>query len=189
MRYILALATAVILISGCAGTKPSIPIEHTIPITAGKTSVTIIAPQDMYLPASGLSTLVNYDYFLDCYEDRCRVGKMHSLQYITISPSVGPHTIYLKQASDGMIDTLNVFDVNTTAMLTLDVVADKRQFISHEWKFSFTSLAGPLSSAPSTLIEIDHKTGHEKIQKVLDTTSIFGNKMNGYGQKGTTYQP
>lgn len=187
IQYALTLATIAILINGCAGIKPSTPIEHTIPIAAGKTSVTIIAPQDMYLPASGLSSLVNYDYFLDCHEDRCRMGKMHSLQYITIMPSIGAHTLYVKQASDGIIETGNVFDVNTTAMLIFNAVADKRQFISHEWKFSFASLAGPFSSAPSKLIEVDDETGHEKIQKVLDTTSIFGGKMNGYGEKGITY--
>jgi hypothetical protein len=185
--YALTLATAAILISGCAGTKPLTPIEQTIPMRAGETSVTIIAPQDMYLPAAGVHSLVNYDYFVDCPEDHCRVGKMHALQYITISPSIGSHTLYVKQADDGIIDTLNVFDINTTAMLTFDVAAQTRQYISHEWKFSFASLAGPLSSAPSKLIEIDDKPGHEKVQKVLDTTSIFGTKMNGYGERGITY--
>lgn len=187
-RTIITAVTASVLIGGCAGTKPTIPIEQTIPITAGKTSVTIIAPQDMYLPASGLSALVNYDYFIDCPEDHCRVGKMHAMQYITIAPSLGSHTIYVKQADDGIINTLNVFDINTTAMLSFEVTAQMRQFISHEWKFSFASLAGPLSSSPSKLIEIDEKSGHEKIQKVLDTTSIFGDKMYGFGEKGIVYE-
>lgn len=188
MRYTLALAMAVILISGCAGTKPSIPIEQTIPITAGKTSVTIIAPQEQYLPAQVFYTTADYEYFLDCIEETCKIGRMHMLQYITISPTAGKHTLFAKLAPDGIMGTIAVTGTDALS-IPFESMPDKRVFISHAFEISLSSLLVPIAAPSASLSAIDDKTGHEKIQKVLDTTSIFGNKMNGYGEKGTTYQP
>jgi len=182
------IMASALFISGCA-TKPLTPIEQSVQIRTGVSALTIIAPQDQYLPASALSALVSYDYFLDCMDDRCRAGKMHSLQYITIYSPAGAHILYVKQANDGIIETGNVFDVNTTASVSFMAQPSSRQFISHEWKFSIASFAGPFSSSPSTLTMIDESAGQLKLQKVLDTTSIFGNKMMGYGDKGIVYQP
>jgi len=181
-----AFAAAAIF-AGCAATKPLTPLDQTIPQRSGYAAVTIIAPQEQHLPAAVFNTFTNYDYYLDCLEDRCRVGTMHMLQYITIYPSAGTHTLHAKQSSDGITNTLNIIDANVTQSVSFNAVADTRAFIYHGWEFSLTSLVAPIVAVPSKLSIVDEPTGQTKLQKVLDTTSIFGDKMMGYGEKGTVY--
>lgn len=191
MRYLLmsaAIATA-LLIGGCSATKPMTPIDQTVPMRSGVSALTIISPQEQNLPGSAFNALTNYDYYLDCLSDRCRVGTMHMLQYITIYPNAGNHTLYVKRSASGLTNTLNAVDTNMTQNAPFVAIADSRQFIYHGWEFSWTSLAAPIITTPSKLSIIDEVSGQTKLQKVLDTTSIFGNKMMGYGERGTTYQP
>lgn len=190
MCYLLMSATiaTALLISGCSAIKPMIPLDQTIPLRAGKTSVTIISPQEQYLPAQAFSTFTDYEYFLDCLDERCKVGRMHMLQYITISPTFGKHTLFVKLAPGGVVNTLAIYGTDPLSV-TFESTPNKRTFISHAFEASLGSLLIPIAAPSASLSVIDDKTGHEKIQKVLDTTSIFGNKMMGYGERGTTYQP
>lgn len=175
---------AALLLLGCSAAKPLTPLNQTVPIRAGVSALTIISPQEQHLPASAFNALTEYDYYLDCLDAHCRVGTMHMLQYITIYPNAGNHTLHVKQSASGLI---NVVDTNATQSIPFSATADSRQFIYHGWEFSWSSLAAPIITTPSKLSTIDETSGQTKLQKVLDTTSIFGNKMNGYGERGTTY--
>lgn len=188
MRYLhpLTVMCAAVLLAGCSTTKPNIPIDQTISIQSGKTSVTIISPQEQYLPAQALSTFTDYEYFLDCLDDHCKIGRMHMLQYITISPTVGKHTLFVKLAPEGVVNTIAVIGTDTLSA-SFEALPDKRLFISHAFEASLSSLLIPIAAPSASLSLIDDTAGHSKIQKVLDTTSIFGDKMAGFGEKGTVY--
>lgn len=185
LRTLTAIAVS-ILLSGCAATKPMIPIDQTIPVRAGETSVTIIAPQEQYLPAQAFSTFTDYEYFVDCLDDRCKIGRMHMLQYITISPTAGKHTLFVKLAPNGVTNTIAITGTDPLSV-AFESTQNRRTFISHAFEASLSSLLIPIAAPTSSLSLIDDGTAHTKIQKVLDTTSIFGDKMMGYGEKGTVY--
>ncbi|MEW5833006.1 MAG: hypothetical protein AB1763_09245 [Campylobacterota bacterium] len=188
MQYLhtLAVMSAAVLLAGCAATKPTTPIEQTIPIRTGDTSVTIIAPQEQYLPAQAFSTFTDYEYFLDCPDERCKIGRMHMLQYITISPAAGKHTLWVKLAPEGVVNTIAITGTDPLSVV-FEAVPDKRIFISHAFEASLSSLLIPIAAPTSSLSIVDDTAGHAKVQKVLDTTSIFGDKMAGFGEKGIVY--
>lgn len=189
MRYISTLTAVVAaILGGCASTNPLTPIEQTIPLCAGKTSVTIIAPQEQYLPAQAFSTFTDYEYFMDCLDERCKIGRMHMLQYITISPTAGKHTLYVKLAPEGITNTLAISGTDPLSV-TFESIPNKRLFISHAFEASLSSLLIPIAAPSASLSLIDDTAGQSKIQKVLDTTSIFGDKVAGFGERGITYEP
>lgn len=185
-RHLFPILWAIVFV-GCAAPKPQIALNDLIPSKAGKSALTIISPQEQYLPGQALSSFTDYDYFLDCPDDRCKIGRMHMLQYITIYPDAGKHTLYSKLSHEGVTNTLAVAN---TDMIHIDLNSntDQNTFIYHGWQLSLGSLIGPFAAQSSQFIEIDSAAATERLQKVSDTTSIFGEKMSGFGEKGTVYK-
>lgn len=178
---------AILLLSGCSTSKPEIAIDHMIAKRSGSSALTIISPQEKNFPGAAFNAFTNYDYYLDCAEPRCKAGQMHMLQYITLYPSPGKHTLLVKLSDDGVTNTLAVAN---TDMLRLDFTAqaDQRQYILHEWILSLGSFAAPFAAQESKLSIIDEPNAKRCLQEVSDTTSIFGDKMAGIGEKGTVYE-
>ncbi|HZF69832.1 hypothetical protein [Sulfuricurvum sp.] len=187
MRGLIAVSVIAFILSGCTASKGITPIDQTIPINGDITSLTIIAPQEQYLPGQIAAAGTNYDYFIDCLDERCKIGKMHMLQYITLSPSTGKHILFAKLSKDGFTNTVAITGFDPISV-PFESLPGKRTFISHSYKFSIGSLLGPIIPTSSTLSTVDDHTGQLKLQKVLDTTSIFGDKMAGFGGKGTKYE-
>lgn len=186
MRKII-LVLAILFLSGCSSTKPEISIDHMIAKRSGSSALTIISPQEKNFPGAAFNAFTNYDYYLDCTEPRCKAGQMHMLQYITLYPSPGRHTLFVKLSDEGVTNTMAVAN---TDLLSLDfnASADQRQYILHEWILSLGSLVGPLAAQKSKLSVIDESTAEKCLQEVSNTTSIFGDKMAGFGEKGTVYE-
>lgn len=186
MRYTLALAMAAILISGCATkTYTFTPINETVPMRANTAALTIIAPQNFHIGVA-FSMFTNYDYFLDCLEDSCKAGKMNALQYITLYPAQGKHTLYTKLSEDGFTNSLIVIDKNATTSISFDVNTTNRSYVLHEWELSSASLMMPLAAEPSILKVIDEDNAKILLQKIIDGDDRIA--AGFISKQGITYQ-
>ncbi len=180
------IVASALFISGCATkTYTFTPINETVPMRADTAAITVIAPQNFHIGVA-FSMFTNYDYFLDCLEDTCKVGKMNSLQYITLYSNGGKHTLYTKLSEDGFTNSLIVIDKNATASISFDVNTTDRSYVLHEWELSSASLMMPLAAEPSILKVIDEDNAKILLQKIID-----GNDRLAAGfisKQGITYQ-
>lgn len=191
MHYLspFTIATA-LLLTGCgtASPQPFNPpnIQETVPIKDDIGTLTIIAPTKQ-IGLKG-SPFIYYDYFLDCKEDRCKIGKMKYGQYIIIHPSYGFHTIYVTISKEGFANSLLIHGDDQIYEQHINIQKGKRHYISQEWTNSFsTYMLEPFSIFPSILKDLNESDGKMYLYKLLEQHETVGGRLNDYGAKGTIY--
>lgn len=186
MRNIVIVAVAALLMSGCASKTP-IVIDEIVKQREGLATLVITAPQNIYIPVAHLSSWTNYDYYLNCLEQSCRVARMHALQYVVVYAPAGKHTLYAVPKDTNILDTASVLNMEPV-VLEFEAVKNERNYITHEWNIFSTSLLLPFVAKTSTHLKIsDEAEGIERVQKVEHTVSITGEKLSGFGERGETF--
>lgn len=184
-NILLTLSIALMSLSGCSSHAPT-PSELGTEKYEGVSPITIFAPHKFNIDGN---TFVYYDYYLDCEEDKCKVGKMKYGQYITIYAPYGFHSIFVKTSGDGFANALLVAGRNDEVEQHINVQPNKNHFISHSWSQSFgRHLIGMLATCPSTICDMNEEDGKQELKTLLEKHDSFGGKLNGYGIAGINYQ-
>ena len=186
MRNIIIAAIAALLMSGCASKTP-IVIDDVVEQKEGVATLVITAPQNQYIPGSALSSFTNYDYYLNCLEDSCKVARMHAIQYVVIYAPAGKHTLYAVPKDTNLLDKASVLNMEPVA-LEFEAIPNKKNYIAHEWNVFSTSLLLPFVAKTSTHLKVsDEAEGIERVQQVEHTVSMTGEKLSGFGERGETF--
>ena len=186
MKNIIVAAVAALLMSGCASKTP-IVIDDVVKQKEGVATLVITAPQNQYVLGSALSSFTNYDYYLNCLEDSCRVARMHAIQYVVAYAPAGKHTLYAVPKDTNLFDKASVLNMEPVA-LEFEAMVNKKNYITHEWNVISMSILLPFIAKNSTHLKVsDDAEGIERIQKVEHTVSMTGEKLSGFGERGETF--
>lgn len=186
MRNIIIVAIVALLMSGCASKTP-IVIDDVVEQREGVATLVITAPQKQYVAGSALSSFTNYDYYLNCLEDSCRVARMHAIQYVVVYAPAGKHTLYVVPKDTNLLDTASVLNMEPVA-LEFEAVKNAKNYITHDWNFFSMSILLPFIAKNSTHLKVsDEAEGIERVQKVEHTVSMTGEKLSGFGERGETF--
>lgn len=186
MKSIMIAAIAALLMSGCANKSP-IVIDDIIEQKEGVATLVITAPQNQYVPGSALSSFTNYDYYLNCLEDVCKVARMHAIQYVVVYVPTGKHTIYAVPKDTNLLDKTSVLNMEPVS-LEFEAMTNKKHYVTHEWNVVSMSILLPFIAKNSTYLKVsDEAEGIERVQKVEHTVSMTGEKLSGFGERGETF--
>jgi len=184
MKNVLMAFVLAMLLVGC-GSSMSVNLEKDIPIEKERGSVTIISFQPSDLAAGWMLThaFTSYDYYFNKEDVGCLIGNMKNIQYLTFYPKAGEHTIYMRHSNT---DFTTDFRVNKEPKsISFSIKEGERIFIYQDISPNFLSIAsfGIAKKDDMTLFLLDEQEAVQKINKVLNTKSIFGVKMAGFGEE------
>lgn len=181
------IVASALFISGCA-TQPLIKDEQNITAPLNTSPLTILAPNQAN-PFAESNPFAYYDYFLDCQDDACKIGKMKYGEYITVNVPHGAHTIFIKTSKSGFMNALIVSGGADTVEHKIDILPNQTHYVSHKWDRSFSAhLLGLLAVPPSYAQSLPEENGKAGLKDLLEQHETVGGRFNGYGVKGITYQ-